>query len=161
SRRTIAAGAAGKTAEKKRLWIEKPDAIKPGLLMPGMKMSDGDLEALVRYLENPRLMGGLDTATCYGATHLQKTGVAKPAWTVTLHEWITTVDHKRLGILYVLYALVFLVIAGIEAMIMRVQLMYPHAHFVSPQVFNRMFTMHGTTMIFFVAMPVLFGFANY
>src|SRR5262252_1925666 len=92
---------------------------------------------------------------------LQNTGTASPPWTVTLHEWITTVDHKRLGILYVLYALVFLVIAGIEAMIMRVQLMYPHAHFVSPQVFNRMFTMHGTTMIFFVAMPVLFGFANY
>ena len=77
------------------------------------------------------------------------------------HEWITTVDHKRLGILYIVYALVFLVIGGIEATIMRIQLAIPHNHFVSPQVFNRMFTMHGTTMIFFVAMPVLFGFANY
>src|SRR5262249_970293 len=67
----------------------------------------------------------------------------------------------RLGILYILYALTFLVIGGIEAAIMRIQLMYPHNHFVSPQVFNRMFTMHGTTMIFFVAVPVLFGFANY
>jgi cytochrome c oxidase subunit I len=78
-----------------------------------------------------------------------------------LHEWIATVDHKRLGILYILYALVFLVIGGIEATIMRIQLIVPHNHFVSPQVFNRMFTMHGTTMIFFVAMPILFGFANY
>jgi cytochrome c oxidase subunit 1 len=78
-----------------------------------------------------------------------------------VHEWITTVDHKRLGIMYILYALTFLVIGGIEATIMRIQLMVPHNHFVSPQVFNRMFTMHGTTMIFFVAMPVLFGFMNY
>src|SRR5271169_6061169 len=78
-----------------------------------------------------------------------------------LHEWITTVDHKRLGILYILYALVFLVIGGIEATIMRIQLIRPLNNFVSPQVFNRMFTMHGTTMIFFVAMPLVFGFANY
>src|SRR6476469_11068098 len=78
-----------------------------------------------------------------------------------LHEWVTTVDHKRLGVLYIVYALVFLVIGGIEATIMRVQLIVPHNDFVSPQVFNRMFTMHGTTMIFFVAMPIVFGFANY
>ena len=58
-------------------------------------------------------------------------------------------------------ALLFLVMAGVEALIIRIQLMHPHNNFVSPQVFNRMFTMHGTTMIFFVAMPVLFGFANY
>src|SRR6202007_1698234 len=82
-------------------------------------------------------------------------------WVDTLHEWVTTVDHKRLGVLYVLYALGFLVVAGVEAVIIRIQLMYPHFNFVSPQVFNRMFTMHGTTMIFFVAMPVLFGFGNY
>ena len=66
----------------------------------------------------------------------------------TLHDWVVTVDHKKLGILYILYALVFLVIGGIEATIMRIQLIVPHNHFVSPQVFNRMFTMHGTTMIF-------------
>ena len=78
-----------------------------------------------------------------------------------LHEWVTTVDHKRLGILYIVYALIFLVVGGIEATIIRIQLIRPHNDFVSPQVFNRMFTMHGTTMIFFVAMPVLFGFANY
>src|ERR1700760_1284119 len=82
-------------------------------------------------------------------------------WVETLHGWVTTVDHKRLGILYVVYALFFLVIGGVEATIIRIQLMHAHNNFVSPQVFNRMFTMHGTTMIFFVAMPVLFGFANY
>jgi cytochrome c oxidase subunit I len=89
---------------------------------------------------------------------LQATG--KP-WTLTVHEWVTTVDHKRIGILYIVYALLFLVIAGVEAMIMRIQLMQSHNNFVSPQVFNRMFTMHGTTMIFFVAVPILLGFANY
>jgi cytochrome c oxidase subunit I len=82
-------------------------------------------------------------------------------WVETLHEWVITVDHKRLGIMYLLYALVFLGVAGCEAMIMRIQLMFPHNNFVSPEVFNRMFTMHGTTMVFFVGIPVLFGFANY
>jgi cytochrome c oxidase subunit 1 len=86
--------------------------------------------------------------------------VPQPIGTI-LHDWVVTVDHKKLGILYILYALVFLVIGGIEATIMRIQLIVPHNHFVSPQVFNRMFTMHGTTMIFFVAMPILFGFGNY
>src|SRR6202158_2634646 len=78
-----------------------------------------------------------------------------------LHGWVTTVDHKRLGILYISYALVFLIIGGVEAAIMRIQLIRPHNNFVSPEVFNQMFTMHGTTMIFFVVMPMLFGFANY
>jgi cytochrome c oxidase subunit 1 len=78
-----------------------------------------------------------------------------------LHDWVVTVDHKKLGILYILYALLFLIIGGIEATIIRIQLIVPHNDFVSPQVFNRMFTMHGTTMIFFVAMPMLFGFGTY
>ncbi len=84
-----------------------------------------------------------------------------PSLVNRLHGWITTVDHKRLGIMYILYALVFLLAGGIEAAIMRIQLIVPHNQFVSPQVFNRMFTMHGTTMIFFVIMPLVFGFANY
>src|ERR1700731_1777776 len=78
-----------------------------------------------------------------------------------LHDWVVTVDHKKLGILYILYALLFLLIGGIEATIMRIQLIVPNNHFVSPEVFNRMFTMHGTTMIFFVVMPILFGFGTY
>jgi cytochrome c oxidase subunit I len=78
-----------------------------------------------------------------------------------IRGWLTTVDHKRLGILYIFVALVFLIIAGIEASIIRFQLIRPDNDFVSPELFNRMFTMHGTTMIFFVAMPLIFGFANY
>jgi cytochrome c oxidase subunit 1 len=92
---------------------------------------------------------------------LPRTELASRPFVAALHEWVTTVDHKRLGILYIVYALVFLVIGGIEAGVMRIQLVRPHNDFVSPRVFNRMFTMHGTTMIFFVAMPLVFGFANY
>src|ERR1700692_3906652 len=95
------------------------------------------------------------------AIAIQTTEAAGRPWVETLHEWVTTIDHKRLGVLYILYALFFLVIGGIEAIVIRVQLMHPHNDFVSPQVFNRMFTMHGTTMIFFVIMPFMFGFANY
>jgi cytochrome c oxidase subunit 1 len=79
----------------------------------------------------------------------------------TLHSWIITVDHKKLGLMYIGLALFFLVLGGLEAAVLRLQLAVPHAHFVSPQVFNRMFTMHGTTMIFFVAMTILFGFGIY
>ena len=81
--------------------------------------------------------------------------------TLRLHDWVTTVDHKRLGILYVLYALLFLIVGGIEAAVMRLQLIRPNNDLVSAQVFNRLFTMHGTTMIFFVIMPMGFGFGNY
>jgi cytochrome c oxidase subunit I len=86
---------------------------------------------------------------------------ARRPWVDTLHDWVTTVDHKRIGLLYIFYALLFLVIAGVEALAIRIQLMYPHNDFVSPEVFNRLFTMHGTTMIFFFAMPMLFGLGNY
>src|SRR5713101_9846446 len=78
-----------------------------------------------------------------------------------VYEWISTVDHKKIGLMYIAYALVFLLIGGLEAVLIRIQLTVPNNHFVSPQVFNRLFTMHGTTMVFFVGMPILFGFANY
>ena len=95
------------------------------------------------------------------AIAIPSTRTATRPWVEVVHEWVTTVDHKRLGILYIVYALIFLVVGGIEATIIRIQLMRPHNNFVSPQVFNRLFTMHGTTMIFFVVIPVVFGFANY
>src|SRR5258706_1969528 len=102
-------------------------------------------------------MGPMTTA----ATSLTEAAVTPRPVVDRLHEWVTTVDHKRLGVLYIVYALVFLAIGGLEAAIIRIQLVSPHNDFVSPQVFNRMFTMHGTTMIFFVVMPLVFGFANY
>src|SRR5437870_3183935 len=69
--------------------------------------------------------------------------------------------HSRLGLMYIIYALVFFVVAGIEASLIRIQLATPNNHFLSPQVFNQLFTMHGTTMVFLVGMPMIFGFANY
>ena len=85
---------------------------------------------------------------------------ARP-WLDQVHDWVVTVDHKRLGLMYVLYGIMFLIIAGLEATAMRIQLAIPNNHFVSPQVFNQLFTMHGTTMVFLVGMPIIFGFANY
>ena len=79
----------------------------------------------------------------------------------TLHSWVITVDHKRLGILYVVYSLLFLLVGGVEAICIRIQLAIPENHFLDPATFNRFFTMHGTTMVFLVGMPILFGFANY
>ena len=67
------------------------------------------------------------------AIAIQTAEAAGRPWVEMLHEWVTTVDHKRLGVLYILYALFFLVIGGIEATIMRIQLMRPHNDFVSPQ----------------------------
>jgi cytochrome c oxidase subunit I len=78
-----------------------------------------------------------------------------------LHGWVVTVDHKRLGILYILYSTFFLLVAGAEALLIRLQLACPHNHVLSAQVYNRFFTMHGTSMVFLVGMPFLFGFANY
>src|SRR5215469_5805742 len=78
-----------------------------------------------------------------------------------VYEWITTVDHKKIGLMYIVYALIFLVVAGFEAILIRIQLAVPNNHFVSPQVFNQLFTMHGTTMVFFMGMPLLFGIGNY
>src|SRR3954469_22411611 len=78
-----------------------------------------------------------------------------------LWEWVTTLDHKRIGILYLLTTIVMFLIGGIEALLMRVQLAVPRNDFLSPQAYNALFTMHGTTMIFFVVMPLLLGLANY
>jgi cytochrome c oxidase subunit 1 len=86
---------------------------------------------------------------------------SEPSVLDRVHEWIVTVDHKRLGIMYISLALVFLVVGGIEATLIRVQLAVPDAHFISPEVFNTLFTMHGTTMVFLMGMPILAGFANY
>jgi cytochrome c oxidase subunit I len=76
-------------------------------------------------------------------------------------SWVSSVDHKQLGIMYLLGAFVFFVVAGVLALLMRVQLAVPNNHFLSPQVFNQFFTMHGTTMIFLVVVPLLVGFATY
>ena len=95
------------------------------------------------------------------------TNVAQPALFVRptrrtgLLSWLTTVDHKKLGILYILSSFAFMGLASVEAFIMRLQLMRPGQQLVSPDFFNQMFTMHGVTMVFLAIMPLGIGFANY
>src|SRR2546421_8057694 len=94
-------------------------------------------------------------------TAAYESGRERPAWTAVLHDWVTTVDHKKIGILYVLMAVVFLVVGGCEALLIRWQLWRPRNDFLGPDSFNQMFTMHGTTMVFFMGMPILIGMGNY
>jgi cytochrome c oxidase subunit I len=91
----------------------------------------------------------------------QEVELTNPPWTAIAHEWVGTVDHKKIGILYIVMAIVFLVIGGIEAVLMRWQLMFPRSEFLGPDTFNQLFTMHGTTMVFFMGMPILIGIGNY
>src|SRR5678816_1536262 len=83
--------------------------------------------------------------------------MTRHTWLEHAHEWVVTVDHKRLGIMYVVSGLVFFVIAGLEASLMRLQLAWPGLHIVPPETFNRLFTMHGTSMVFLVGIPIVFG----
>ena len=76
-------------------------------------------------------------------------------------SWVASVDHKQIGILYLWSSTIFFVVAGVLALLMRVQLARPENHFLSPTMYNQIFTMHGTTMIFLVVVPALIGFANY
>ncbi len=75
--------------------------------------------------------------------------------------WITTIDHKRIGVRYIVTAYVVFLLSGIGALLMRVQLARPENRVLSPDAYNQLFTMHGTTMIFLFSTPVLFGFGNY
>lgn len=85
----------------------------------------------------------------------------RPAATSGLWSWFTTIDHKKIGILYGASALLFFVIAGIEALLIRLQLMAPNGQVLTAGQYNAMFTMHGTTMVFLVGMPMAVAFGNY
>src|SRR3954451_13086469 len=88
------------------------------------------------------------------------TGQVKPegsGWT----SWITTTDHKKIGIMYLWTVAVFFLVGGVEALMMRLQLGVPDNNLLSPEKYNEIMTMHGTTMIFLVIVPVWAGFANY
>src|SRR5438067_13135945 len=76
-------------------------------------------------------------------------------------SWITTTDHKRIGILYMVTTFVFFCLGGVEALMMRLQLGTPDNTVVTPQVYNQLFTMHGSTMIFLFVVPMMAGLANY
>jgi cytochrome c oxidase subunit I len=87
---------------------------------------------------------------------------ARPAWySGRFASWLTTTDHKRIGILYLATTLVFFVAGGVLALLMRVQLATPNEHFITRNAYNSLFTIHGTVMIFLVVVPIFAGFSNY
>src|SRR5438876_755953 len=91
-------------------------------------------------------------------------GAAEPSYLTGggLLGWLTTVDHKRIAVLYGLTALVFFLVGGVEALLLRVQLARPDNTFLAAGTYNELFTMHGTTMIFLVVMPLELGlFTNF
>src|SRR5438270_7840600 len=76
-------------------------------------------------------------------------------------SWITTTDHKRIGIMYIVTTFVFFLLGGVEALMMRLQLGAPNNTLVTPTTYNQLFTMHGTTMVFLFVVPMMAGLANY
>jgi cytochrome c oxidase subunit 1 len=91
---------------------------------------------------------------------------ARPVYPVPWYEgrvvsWITTTDHKRIGVMYIVTSLAFFLAGGVLALVMRAQLAQANADVVEPDTYNQLFTMHGTTMVFLVVVPILAGFANY
>lgn len=77
-----------------------------------------------------------------------------------LWDWLTTVDHKKIGILYLIAGGIFFLVGGLEAILIRLQLIYPELSIVGASTFNELITMHGTTMIFLAAMPIIFALMN-
>jgi cytochrome c oxidase subunit 1 len=85
----------------------------------------------------------------------------RPSAAAGLASWLTTVDHKRIGVLYGVTSFAFFLLGGIEALLMRIQLAGPMGRFLDADTYNQLFTMHGLTMIFFVVMPMSAAFFNY
>jgi cytochrome c oxidase subunit 1 len=85
----------------------------------------------------------------------------RPTAKTGLMSWLTTVDHKKIGFLYGIFALFFFLVGGIEALLIRLQLALPNNDVLTAQQYNTMFTMHGTTMIFLAVMPLSAAFFNY
>ncbi len=95
------------------------------------------------------------------ATAQAHTPVATPPKRSGIWDWLTTIDHKKIGILYGAAALVFFLLGGLEALIIRWQLASPGASVIDPDLYNQLFTMHGVTMVFLVGMPIAVAFFNY
>ncbi len=88
-------------------------------------------------------------------------GSPRPDLYTGVLDWLTTVDHKKIGIMYGLSALLFFLFGGLEALLIRIQLAVPQNDFVSAQMYNQLFTMHGTTMVFLAIMPMSAAFFNF
>ena len=89
------------------------------------------------------------------STMAQKKGFGATVW-----DYLTTVDHKKIAIMYLIAGGFFFLVGGLEAMFIRIQLMKPDSGFLEAGLYNEILTMHGTTMIFLAAMPLIFAFMN-
>jgi cytochrome c oxidase subunit 1 len=85
----------------------------------------------------------------------------RPRATTGVWSWFTTIDHKKIAIMYGTTAICFFIAGGIEALLIRIQLASPNGTFLSADAYNQMFTMHGTTMVFLLGMPIAAAFGNY
>src|SRR5215212_7865298 len=81
----------------------------------------------------------------------------RPGWV----EWVTTTDHKKIGLLYLFTTAFFFLVGGVEALLMRIQLGTPNNTFLDPDTYSALFTLHGTTMVFLVVVPIAAAFGNY
>src|SRR4051794_32270970 len=105
------------------------------------------------------------------ATVAPESTSAKPIPLLTAHQvrpqprgwtsWITTTDHKRIGIMYLVLTFAFFMLGGVEALLMRLQLAQADNTLLTPQTYNELFTMHGSTMVFLFIVPFWAGVANY
>lgn len=109
---------------------------------------------VVTFLDSPLNLGTFDWPQ-------PVEGAAEEPARETIWSWLVTVDHKKIGLLYIGTALVFLLVGGLEALLIRLQLVAPNGTVVGPEVYNQLLTMHGTTMVFLVVMPLLAGMGNY
>lgn len=101
-------------------------------------------------------------ATFQETYHAERSAILpRPQSTTGFWSWVTTVDHKRIGIMYAVTSIFFFLVGGIEALLMRVQLFGPDLRIIDPDLFNALFTMHGTTMVFLAVMPLSAAFFNY
>src|SRR5688572_7630628 len=98
-------------------------------------------------------MATLEAHAEHGAVHAKKYN--------GIMDWLTTVDHKKIGIMYGVASLFFMLIGGLEALLIRTQLAKPENDFIGPELYNQIFTMHGTTMVFLVGMPISVALFNY
>src|SRR5579884_4199398 len=87
--------------------------------------------------------------------------VHRPRTTRKWIDWVTTTDHKKIGIMYLVLTFIFFILGGVEAMLMRSQLAVPNNTLLSGETYNELLTMHGTTMVFLFVVPVMAGFGNY
>ena len=95
-------------------------------------------------------------ATVAGVRTQERVSTGAAIW-----SWVTTIDHKRIGVLYFVTSLMYFLIAGLEALLIRIQLATPEGQLLGPDTYNQLFTMHGTAMVFMVAMPMAAAFFNF